>query len=568
MDLTGKTIGKYNIISLLGQGGMGSVFKAEDSILHREAAIKVLSPAFAADDKFVQRFLLEARSLARLKHPNIVGIYDASWEENQLFIVMEYIKGGSLADLTKEEKPYSPEQVVKLLKQVAKGLDYANQRGLVHRDIKPGNILINTEGEAMLTDFGLVKDENLTLTAASERFGTPLYMAPEQIDGQPVSAQTDIYALGVVAYQLLTGRVPFKGTLSKVFEGHLLRQPPSLVQINPGLSSLVEQVVLRAMEKNPADRYPSATAFADALENALLGGGGQPVRRPPAATRQIPPASGPVRPASQPPRSGPVSRQASGPVSQYPTSQPPQPKKRSFLSGLGLGAMGGVAVVVVALICICGGCTMYVMNNQDAATATPLPPTAISTVAPPDTSDVLYSDDFSDPSSGWSQDRASEAVTDYQDGGYRIFINKPEWYYWATLGHAYTDVIVEVDATKIAGPDDNEFGLICRYQNDDNFYYFTVSSDGFYGVAKVKDGSQNLLGMTTMLESGVIHQGDATNKLRTECIGSTLRFFANETLLFEVEDGDFDSGDVGLLAGTFDQPGTDIMFDNFVVSQP
>lgn len=181
---------------------------------------------------------------------------------------------------------------------------------------------------------------------------------------------------------------------------------------------------------------------------------------------------------------------------------------------------------------------------------------------------VLFQDDFSNTSSGWDRVRVDDGMTDYYNGAYRIQVNTTDTDVWANPGLSFTDVRVEVDATKIGGPDDNDFGVICRYKDENNFYFGIISSDGYYGIVKVKDGSQNLLGMSELPYSDAIKQGATTNRIRLDCVGSTLTLYANGTLLTSQSDSEFTSGDVGLLAGTYSTPGTDITFDNFQVLKP
>jgi len=181
---------------------------------------------------------------------------------------------------------------------------------------------------------------------------------------------------------------------------------------------------------------------------------------------------------------------------------------------------------------------------------------------------ALLDDDFSDSSSGWDSVRTDEGMTDYDSGAYRIVVDRETSDYWGNPGKSFTDVRVEVDATKGGGPDDNDFGLQCRYQDTDNFYAFFISSDGFYGIAKIIGGEYQLLGAEDMLPSDSIRQGDATNHIRADCIGSRLTLYANGDQLHSASDDTFATGDVGLIAGTFTTPGTDIRFDNFAVYQP
>ncbi len=193
---------------------------------------------------------------------------------------------------------------------------------------------------------------------------------------------------------------------------------------------------------------------------------------------------------------------------------------------------------------------------------------ALPQAGSPQDSGILFRDDFSDTGSGWDTVRTEEGITDYENGAYRIFVNIQNNDVWANPGLSFTDVHIAVDATKLGGPDDNDFGVICRYQDQDNFYFFLISSDGFYGIGKVANGEQQLLGAEGMSQSDAIRQGAATNHIEAECNGSQLRLWANGTLLFTTEDTEFSSGDVGLMAGTFDTVGTDISFDDFVVTRP
>ncbi|MEN8172060.1 MAG: hypothetical protein ABFS03_04190 [Chloroflexota bacterium] len=183
-------------------------------------------------------------------------------------------------------------------------------------------------------------------------------------------------------------------------------------------------------------------------------------------------------------------------------------------------------------------------------------------------SNVLFQDDFSDTTSGWDQTTSEEGMTDYENGYYRILVNTDDMDIWANPGLDFADVIVEVEASKAGGPDDNDFGVICRYQDVENFYFFIISSDGYYAVGKVVNGDQQLIGDENMNPSDDINQGAALNQIKADCVGSQLAFYVNGSLLTAVEDSTFIDGDVGLIAGTFSEVGTDIHFDNFSVVQP
>ena len=183
-------------------------------------------------------------------------------------------------------------------------------------------------------------------------------------------------------------------------------------------------------------------------------------------------------------------------------------------------------------------------------------------------SNVLFQDDFTDPSSGWDQVSVEDGITDYVDGAYRILVNTENTDVWSNPGLNFDDTQIEVEAKKVGGDDNNDFGIICRYLDTNNFYFLVISSDGYYGIGKFLEGEQILIGDESMPPSEDINQGNATNSLRADCVGNTLSIHVNGVLLAEYEDDSFTSGDVGLLAGSFDVPGTDIHFDNFVVRKP
>jgi hypothetical protein len=184
------------------------------------------------------------------------------------------------------------------------------------------------------------------------------------------------------------------------------------------------------------------------------------------------------------------------------------------------------------------------------------------------TNPVLFQDDFSDKAGGWTTLQADNKLIAYDQGGLRFFMNQSQFDYWSRPGLRFSDVHIEVDAAKKAGPDDNDYGLICRYQDENNFYSLLISSDGYYGISKMQNGEHSLIGADGMQVSQAITKGDGVNRISADCIGSTLSLSVNGKKLFEVKDTDFSSGDVGLIAGTADQPGVDVVFDNFIVTKP
>ncbi len=275
----GWRLGSYELQRRLGEGGMAQVHLARDVRLGREVAIKVLDGHLAERPGFRERFLREARVVASLDHPNIVPLFDFGEENGMLYLVMPFLSGGSLQDMLRKA-PLHMGVVASYGSQIADALEYAHQRNVVHRDVKPANVLIHADGRVMLSDFGLAKILDASGRPAAPRnhpdAGTPEYMAPEQIQGR-TDERSDIYALGVVLYLLLTGRLPFTGSTSNsVMEAHLYRLPEPLRRSNPVVAPAMEAVVLRALAKNPEERFQRASELGAALLSALIAGDSQP----------------------------------------------------------------------------------------------------------------------------------------------------------------------------------------------------------------------------------------------------------------------------------------------------
>lgn len=259
---------RYRIQGKIGEGGMAVVYRALDVVLRRVVAIKVLRPQYAGDEEFVDRFLREAQAAASLSHPNVVNIFDVGREGDIHYIVLEYVQGKNLKDVVRERGFLSPRRAALIARAVARALEAAHERGLVHRDIKPHNILITPEGRVKVADFGLARAaSSATLTETGKVIGSVHYFSPEQARGEAVGPASDIYSLGVVLYEMVTGMRPFQGDSPiAVALKHLYEEPVPPRQVNPQIPAWLEQVILRAMAKNPADRFPSATALAEALE--------------------------------------------------------------------------------------------------------------------------------------------------------------------------------------------------------------------------------------------------------------------------------------------------------------
>ena len=265
--------GRYEIESLLGQGGMARVFRGTDRVLGRTVAIKVLSPQFAGDEQFVARFRREAQAAAALNHPNIVSVYDTGDQGDVHFIVMEYVEGRTLRDVIRNEGPLLPERGTEIAEAVARAVSSAHQAGLVHRDIKPGNIMLTRDGEVKVMDFGIARTSTGdTLTQTAAVLGTASYLSPEQAQGLPVDARSDIYSLGCVLFEMLTARAPFAGDSPvAIAYKHVKEDPVPPSRINPDVPGSLDAVILKCMAKNPVNRYQTAQELRQDLERAAQG---------------------------------------------------------------------------------------------------------------------------------------------------------------------------------------------------------------------------------------------------------------------------------------------------------
>jgi tRNA A-37 threonylcarbamoyl transferase component Bud32 len=262
-----KNIGKYEIITILGKGAMGIVYKARDPLINREVAIKTIRFDLVSEDseneEIMQRFMREAQAAGKLSHPNIITIYDVGREENVTYIVMQLIEGQSLQKLISSGEKFSTPEVIDLMCQICNALDYAHKNGIVHRDMKPGNILLDKERKPYICDFGVARVETSTLTQSGTAVGTPSYMSPEQVMGKKVDKRSDIFSLGCILYEILTGRRPFEAeSITTVIYKIINEEPPPLIEMKKGLPVGFEQTITKALAKDSNDRYQSCAEFA------------------------------------------------------------------------------------------------------------------------------------------------------------------------------------------------------------------------------------------------------------------------------------------------------------------
>lgn len=270
-DLTGKQFGPYQIVAPLGEGGMAAVYKAYHPAMERYIALKVLPRHMAFSEEFLTRFRREAKLLAQLQHPHILPVFDYGEGDGYPYIVMPFIVSGTLADILRKQRLSLPE-VRRILTQIGDALSYAHGRGMIHRDIKPSNVLIDERGNCLLTDFGLARmvEAAEKLTTSGSIMGTPAYMSPEQGMGSNTDYRSDLYSLGVILYEMITGRVPYTAEtpVAVVFK-HIQDPLPAARKFNPNLPEALERVLLKSLAKNPEDRYQTADEFVQAVQRVI-----------------------------------------------------------------------------------------------------------------------------------------------------------------------------------------------------------------------------------------------------------------------------------------------------------
>jgi serine/threonine-protein kinase len=374
----GTRIGTYVIDALIGRGGMGIVYRAYHPMLDRWAAIKLLPP-FQHGTEARQRFEREARAVAKLRHRHILTVYEFGEYAGQPYMVVEYMPNGSLADRM-PSAPLTPGEALTLLRPLGDALDYAHGQGILHRDVKPANVFLDAEMQPVLADFGLAKMvSEQSLTASGMVSGTPTHISPEQVSGQPLTAATDLYSLGVIAFQLLTARLPFTADgFMEVLYAHVHTAPPAPSSINPALTQAVDHVVLRALAKEPSTRWPSARALTGALEAAVVGRHDTREARPPVPAAIIePPAAAPTLVAQPAPPAGPAARTAavapaaadSTATRAAPAAPAPEPAVPTRRSRYGL--LLAAAVVLIALVVGLAGATRLAGAIRPSARVTP-----------------------------------------------------------------------------------------------------------------------------------------------------------------------------------------------------
>jgi hypothetical protein len=579
-DLVGRTLGQYRIIEQLGRGGMAEVYKAYQAALDRYVAVKVLHPLVGADEQFLARFQREAKAVAALRHPNIVQIHDFGHEADRYYMVMEFVEGQTLKhrlDSLQRAGTHMPlDEVMRIMAEVCSALAYAHQRGMIHRDVKPANVLLSAEGHAVLSDFGIaymVEGTRYTLTGV---IGTPDYMSPEQGMGQPVDARSDIYSLGVMLYEILTGRVPFSAdTPMAVIFKHVQNPLPMPRSINPAISEAVERVVLKALSKNPDDRFATTGQMAEALRAALAAG---------APAVEITPPSEPASTAVFGPRPVPTDAALPSPPTARAAARPAI--SRSLIAG---GALALVGIGVAALL-VAGGVLWFLLRGREqgmapapvVASATPTPvatpptpepaPATPVSLRPRPNGPLVFEDDFSDGAQGARPLFADWMAFDYADGRGRLTGQVvggvlPALYSAPKLADFYAEFDVEASAAVrsdsgfIFRSDDAEGGLA---------WYYLLGLHPAQGTAGLMCWRNHewVVNREFTLPPGLL-KPTGVNHVRVEAVGGEFRVFLNGTFAFAAADSTLvDAGIFGFYIVPAAKQGDFIYFDNLHVYGP
>ncbi|RIK32424.1 MAG: hypothetical protein DCC56_01030 [Anaerolineae bacterium] len=553
----GQMLGPYRIISQVGQGGMATVYKAYQPSMDRNVAIKVLPRQLAESPEFAARFQQEARIIARLEHPHILPVFDFGESDGVTYFVMRYLEAGTLK--TKMEAgPLSLNEIDRLFTQLAEALNYAHGHGIIHRDLKPANALIDESGNLFLTDFGIAKlleSASPRLTQTDAIMGTPAYISPEQARAETVNQRSDIYSLGIILYEMVTGSVPFVAdTPLAVILKHISDPlpPPSIVKKD--IPQPIERVILKALAKEPDDRYATASEFLSAWKRALE------------ETETARPSSDRI--------STPASR--AGTVASVPQAAPQPARGRT-----------GWVVGCLALACLgfsVAGIGILFFNWQTPAfltsptitpfpTHTSAPPTIMptETIAPNNIGATLLEDDFSQNDVVWGTLTNTDNSIEYDGEALRVKIFKDNWYVWTTPNNeTYQNIHVEITAVNNDNQPNTAFGILCNHQEaDESYYYMGFTPSGEYVIAKSETGQTDLFltNNDQWAVSDLVPKNAASYRVGADCGNGVLSLYVDGKLIDSVNDNTYTSGIVGLFIWSGDNiPTADATFDDFIVS--
>jgi len=603
--IEGSTLGRYELRRRVAQGGMSEVYLGYDRRVRRKVAVKVL---YGSDEPFVRRFEREALAVGTLSHDNILALYDFGEQRPWYYLVMPYIEGGTLRDYLLRRERLTLEEAASFLEQIASALQYAHDHGVVHRDVKPSNILLRLDGHAYLVDFGLAKAkiEAESLTHAGAMIGTPEYMSPEQSNGFH-DYRSDIYSLGIILYQMLTGRVPFTAeTPVAISLKHIQIQPTPPRELNADIPQSIEDVILKALEKDPNERYQEARIFSAAYRKAL-----QQEHASKLFDDELPEGETPedesAAAASQLSRDTHIlSTQELLDISQkmplFPLKQAPSPipsltdvrrKKRlrpafsallcllllSLLlffgitwqtkatPPIGLGQMRQHVVPTIQQTPEITPTSTVDVQATLAAQARVQATAGITTAL--GAGNVLYADDMTTRGGGWIDD-GSQCF--FSPQGYHVYASSTQiahtvaWCY--SNQRIFSDVVITAQAQMLRG---DICGIVFRLRPDSRaFYVLEISSQGYYRfVRAIGSNPLNWLTLIDWTYSNAILNGyGQTNTFLVAATGAQFRFYINKQLLVTTfTDDAYTAGMIGFLVGGDSNGGTEAVFSNVWVFQ-
>lgn len=557
---SGQMLGPYRIINQIGKGGMATVYKAYQASVDRYVAIKVLPSQLAESKEFAARFQQEARIIAKLEHPHILPVFDYGESDGIAYFVMRYLEAGTLKDRMESHRPLPLDEIDRILTQLADALSYAHSQGIVHRDLKPANALIDLHGNVFLTDFGiarLLESASPRLTQTDAIMGTPAYISPEQAQSHPVDQRSDIYSLGIILYEMVTGQVPFMAdTPLAVLFKHITDPLPPPSSVKPDISTSIERVILKALAKHPQDRFATAGEFVQAWKQALEE---EETDHRKQETEMVPPSQI-IRPTPPQPKLVPAARTAS------------KSTRRA----------GWIAGCLAALCLLFGvaGAGMVALNWGNfsspppptqtliamPATNTPPPTTVVSFTGP-----VLLQDDFSVSRDRWGTLTDSESSLEYENKAFRMRVFKENFVVWSTPNDQdYDNVHLEVTVSDKSTDPSTAFGFICAQQTGDwSFYYLAITSSGEYAIIKATTGESDeyLTNNGQWASSDLIAYDAPSYRVGADCGGGTLSLDVDGQRIVSISDSSYTSGRVGLFTWSGDKPNSaDVTFDDFLLA--
>jgi serine/threonine protein kinase len=571
---SGQTLGPYRIINQVGRGGMATVYKAYQPSVDRYVAIKVLPSQLAESKEFATRFHQEARIIAKLEHPHILPVFDYGESDGVAYFVMRYLDAGTLKDKMEAGRPLPLSDIDRIFTQLADALSYAHTHGVIHRDLKPANALIDSQGNIFLTDFGiarLLESASPRLTQTDAIMGTPAYISPEQAQGNDVDQRSDIYSLGIILYEMVTGRVPFVAdTPLAVLFKHISDPLPLPSLVKSDIHPAIEKVILKALAKDPKDRFSTAGEFVSAWKHALAEAEtvnlSEKISTPVQYT--VPANQVPAKPASVKPPAKPTKA-----TSGMPTV---------WIVGCLVGACLLFSVAGVAVLGANWRNMPFLNPVTETASPTemagPVPtsdiplPTATN-AASVNVGKILLQDDFSASRNGWGTLTDSESSIEYENDSLHMLVFKENFVAWSTPNdQTYTTTHMEVTAFNNNTDPTTAFGFICAQQTKDwSFYYLAITPAGEYAIIKATDGGSDeyLTNNGKWASSDLIPKEAASYQISGDCGNGKLTLYVEGKQIASISDNTYGNGRVGLFIWSGEKVSSaDVTFDDYLLRSP